>query len=102
MDAPEWRGRQDFQVMRLLVGDCKLSHQDALAITQKVPLELPVTALQRELSLRQWQVLSTDAKLSGDIMFVLGGFAEERTVPLGRSFKSAACCSISTTRSGRS
>ena len=34
----------------------------------------------------QNQVLSTDAELSGDMMFILGGFAEERTVPIGASF----------------
>ena len=31
-------------------------------------------------------MLSTDAELSGDMMFILGGLAEERTVPVGASF----------------
>ena len=35
----------------------------------------------------QWQVLSTDAALSGDMMFILGGFGEENVVPVGKSFE---------------
>ena len=34
-----------------------------------------------------WQVLSTDAKLSGDMMFILGCFGNEFTVPVGKSFE---------------
>ena len=34
----------------------------------------------------QWQVLSADAALSGDMMFILGGFGEECMVPVGASF----------------
>ena len=34
-----------------------------------------------------WQVLSTDAKMSGDMMFIHGCFGEECTVPVGYSFK---------------
>ena len=34
----------------------------------------------------QTQVLSTDSLLEGDLMFILGGLGEERTVPVGASF----------------
>ena len=33
-----------------------------------------------------WQVLATHTKRSGDVMFVLGGFALESMVPIGASF----------------
>ena len=33
-----------------------------------------------------WQVLSTHTERSGDVMFVLGGLAEENMVPIGASF----------------
>ena len=42
-----------------------------------------LTEAQRNFGLRQWQVLSTDAALSGGIMFFVGGSGEERTTPWG-------------------
>ena len=50
-----WRDRQDFPVMRLLVGDCNLDKQGAEAATQQNHTPL-ITALQRDLNLSHWQV----------------------------------------------
>ena len=86
LEVDAWRARADFPVMRLLVGDCNLPKEAAEAATPLVRPP-PLTALQRDFNLRRWQVLSTDAQLSGDVMFVLGGFGEERTVPIGASFE---------------
>ena len=55
LDVDAWHGRQNFPVMRLLVGDCNLNRQDAEAATQQVP-EAPVTALQRDFKLRRSRV----------------------------------------------
>ena len=86
LEVDAWRTKEDFQVMRLLVGNCNLTKEDAFAATQNIQLP-PLTALQRDLKVRRWEVLSTDAELPGDMMFVLGGLAEERTVPIGASFE---------------
>ena len=50
-----WRDRRNFPVMRLLVGDCNLSKDEAEAATQKLP-EPRLTALQQDFELRRWQV----------------------------------------------
>ena len=50
-----WAKRQEFPVVRLLVGDCNLEKPDAEAVTQSPKLP-PLTALQHELDVRKWQV----------------------------------------------
>ena len=86
MQVLDWNVRDEFPVMRLLVGDCNLNLRDACAVVQELPAQQVITRLQRDLDLTRWQVLSTTDKLSGDIMFCLGGFAEERTAPVGYSW----------------
>ena len=153
-----WHSRQDFPIVRVLVGDCNLDKQSAEAVTQNLMepnLTQPLTALQQHFDVRQWQVCDgqfpgpalqsatrqhtkhmsnndldestnrthtpsvprrwlvynprdvwghhADAetvwepaiisagplhgkKLSGDMMFVLGCFAEERLVPVGLNY----------------
>ena len=46
-----------------------------------------LTEVQRNFDLHQCQIVSTDAALSGDIMFFVTGFGEERTIPVGFSFE---------------
>ena len=53
MDA--WRTKEDFQVMRLLVGDCNLTKEDAFIATQNVRVP-PLTPLQRDFKLCRWEV----------------------------------------------
>lgn len=55
MEIPAWNVRQNFPVVRLLVGDCSLEKQDAEAVTQNVRLP-PMTSLQRAFDVQQWQV----------------------------------------------
>ena len=55
VEVDVWRTRKDFQVMRLLVGDCNLTKQDAEAATQKVRLPR-LTALQRNCNVCRWEV----------------------------------------------
>ena len=50
-----WRGRADFPVMRLLVGDCNLAKHEAEVSTQEVH-KPSLTALQRDFNVRRWQV----------------------------------------------
>ena len=54
-----WRTREDFQVMRLLVGDCNLTKEDAFSATQSIQLP-PLTALQRDLAVRRWQACDAE------------------------------------------
>jgi len=45
-----------------------------------------MSTLQKQLKVSTWQVVATDFHLTGDLMFILGGFGEQLTVPVGRSF----------------
>ena len=82
LEVDGWRDRP---VMRVLVGDCNLDKHSAEKVTQEAkPPRL--TALQRDLQLSRWQVLSTCDARKGDVMFVLGAFGEECMVPIGASF----------------
>ena len=61
LQVDAWRTREDFQVMRLLVGDCNLTKQDAFAATQNVDLPpFALTSLQRNLRVCQWEVCDDD------------------------------------------
>ena len=51
----DWQGRQNFSVMRVLVGDCNLSKQEAQAATQKAELPL-LTESQHATETDRWQV----------------------------------------------
>ena len=59
LEVDAWRTREDFQVMRLLVGDCNLTKEDAEAATQSIHLP-PLTALQRHLAVRRWQACDAE------------------------------------------
>ena len=59
LEVDAWRFRKDFHIMRLLVGDCKLTKENAEAATQKVHLP-PLTALQRHLAVRRWQACDAE------------------------------------------
>ena len=59
LQVDAWRTREDFQVMRLLVGDCNLTKEDAFSATQS--MQLPeLTALQRHLAVRRWQACDAE------------------------------------------
>ena len=61
LQVDAWRTREDFQVMRLLVGDCNLTKEDAFAATQNVHLPpFALTSLQRNLHVCQWEVCDDD------------------------------------------
>ena len=61
LQVDAWRTREDFQVMRLLVGDCNLTKADAFAATQNVHLPpFALTSLQRNLRVCQWEVCDDD------------------------------------------
>ena len=61
LEVNEWRERRDFKVMRLLVGDCNLTKEDARAATQNVLLPRRMsTSLQRNLHVCQWEVCDDD------------------------------------------
>ena len=55
LEVQEWRDRRNFPVVRLLVGDCNLEKQAAEAVTQTLSSPA-LTALQRDLDVRKWQV----------------------------------------------
>ena len=55
LEVDAWRGRQKFQVTRVLVGNCSLSKEDAQAAAQMAPAPR-LTALQRDLQRTRWQV----------------------------------------------
>ena len=59
LEVDAWRFRKDFHIMRLLVGDCKLTKESAEAVTQKVHLP-PLTALQRDFNFGRWEVCDVD------------------------------------------
>ena len=59
LQVDAWRTREDFQVMRLLVGDCNLTKEDAFSATQSIHLPA-VTALQRHLAVRRWQACDAE------------------------------------------
>ena len=59
LEVDAWRNRKDFNIMRLLVGDCKLSKEAANAVTLKVRLP-PLTALQRDFNFGRWEVCDVD------------------------------------------
>ena len=59
LEVDAWRTREDFQVMRLLVGDCNLTKEDAFSATQSIQLP-PLTALQRHLAVRRWQACDAE------------------------------------------
>ena len=59
LQVDAWRTREDFQVMRLLVGDCNLTKEDAFSATQSIQLP-PLTALQRDLAVRRWQACDAE------------------------------------------
>ena len=59
LQVDAWRTREDFQVMRLLVGDCSLTKEDAFSATQSIQLP-PLTALQRHLAVRRWQACDAE------------------------------------------
>ena len=61
LEVNEWQERRDFKVMRLLVGDCNLTKEDAEAATQNVHLPpFALTSLQRNLHVCQWEVCDDD------------------------------------------
>ena len=61
LQVDAWRTREDFQVMRLLVGDCNLTKEDAFPATQNVHLPpFALTSLQRNLRVCQWEVCDDD------------------------------------------
>ena len=55
LQVDAWHGRENFPIIRILVGDCNLSKETAMAVSQQdiVP---QLTELQRQLELSQWQV----------------------------------------------
>ena len=55
LEVDKWRDRHNFPVMRLLVGDCNLDKNAALAVTQQSHSPT-MTALQRDFQLGRWQV----------------------------------------------
>ena len=55
LEVDAWRGRTNFPVMRVLVGDCNLDKEEAEAVMQQVGSP-PLTALQRDFDIHQWQV----------------------------------------------
>ena len=59
LEVDAWRFRKDFHIMRLLVGDCKLTKEGAEAATQKVHLP-PLTALQRDFNFGRWEVCDVE------------------------------------------
>ena len=59
LEVDAWRTREDFQVMRLLVGDCNLTKEDAFFATQSIQMP-PLTALQRHLAVRRWQACDAE------------------------------------------
>ena len=59
LEVDAWRFRKDFHIMRLLVGDCKLTKENAEAATQKVHLP-PLTARQRDFNFGRWEVCDVD------------------------------------------
>ena len=59
LQVDAWRTREDFQVMRLLVGDCNLTKEDAFSATQNIHLP-PLTALQRDLEVRRWEACDAE------------------------------------------
>ena len=59
LQVDAWRTREDFQVMRLLVGDCNLTKEDAFSATQSIQLP-PLTALQRHLAVGRWQACDAE------------------------------------------
>ena len=61
LEVDAWRFRKDFHIMRLLVGDCNLTKEDAQAATQNVLLPRRMsTSLQRNLHVCQWEVCDDD------------------------------------------
>ena len=61
LQVDAWRTREDFQVMRLLVGNCNLTKEDAFPATQNVHLPpFALTSLQRNLRVCQWEVCDDD------------------------------------------
>ena len=61
LEVNEWRERRDFKVMRLLVGDCNLTKEDAEAAMQNVRVPpFALTSLQRNLHVCQWEVCDDD------------------------------------------
>ena len=59
-NVAKWKGRKDFPVVRLLVGDCSLEKHAAEAVAQKMTswrfYDPPLTPLQRDFDVCQWQV----------------------------------------------
>ena len=61
LEVDAWRFRKDFHIMRLLVGDCNLTKEDAEAAMQNVRLPpFAFTSLQRNLHVCQWEVCDDD------------------------------------------
>ena len=61
-------------VVRLLVGDCSLSYQEALTCTKPSVVPTPnFTAVQRSAVQARWHVFRSRNELLGPICFVLGG-----------------------------
>ena len=61
LEVDAWRFRKDFHIMRLLVGDCNLTKEDAEAAIQNVRLTpFAFTSLQRNLHVCQWEVCDDD------------------------------------------
>ena len=61
LEVDAWRFRKDFHIMRLLVGDCNLTKEDAEAAMQNVRLPpFALTSLQRNLRVCQWEVCDDD------------------------------------------
>ena len=55
LDVEAWRGRNNFPVLRILVGDCNLGMELARSCTQDVRPP-PLTPLQKQFNLGSWQV----------------------------------------------
>ena len=72
-------------VVRILCGDVNMNHLEASAATQgcRRPCSGLVSQPGRLLC---WDCLATEEKLSGDLLFVSGAFAEPYTIPVGTSY----------------
>ena len=85
----EWH--RDFPVARLLVGNCNMSEDDALACVQdthpqaaSVQEAHPANVL-RARALRSWQLFPPFFGLTGDLFAVMGCTCQPRNVPIDHS-----------------
>ncbi len=77
----------DQTVARVLVGDCNLSLGDAEAATQDSKKPCSGTPFQRTPAMSHWHVGTTNAKASGDMLFVMRVDVEPALAPVGQSYE---------------